>query len=234
MGRLVTLTSVPSISFWSVHSSRLMDEYGHGHHAWKNDTQKEHIAGLTKKNGIERLQYKPDSAEDVLMQLERNVGTGRFPRNICVLQEVLAWAPVILVLLIPTEGNKVGFLNKFSLTPNVHTDAWNCIIFRWFRTTVNPTEISVIFSYTLASKFLRNILWFLRSSWFIFKVIWVFREWWQGLLLGGAKVANSQSGINLHVAKHECVERALHYSKLSSEMNGRWTSLYWCADGMIE
>jgi ATP-binding cassette subfamily C (CFTR/MRP) protein 1 len=52
--------------------SRLMDEFGNAES--RKDNRKDRIAGLAK-NGIEPLQYKPDSAEDVLMQLEeRNVG----------------------------------------------------------------------------------------------------------------------------------------------------------------
>ena len=72
------------------------------------------MAGLAK-NGIEPLQYKPDSAEDVLMQLEeRNVGAVSWEvyKKYLRFAGGLVWAPVIVVLLILTEGNQgqAGFL----------------------------------------------------------------------------------------------------------------------------
>ena len=86
--------------------SHLMDEYGSAES--RKDKQKERMAGLVK-NGIEPLQYKPDSAEDVLMQLEeRNVGAVSWEVYKKYLRYAggVGWAPLILVLLILTQGNQ--------------------------------------------------------------------------------------------------------------------------------
>ena len=85
--------------------SRLMDEYGNESRKKK---QKERIAGITK-NGNEPLQYKPNSAEDVLMQLEeRNVGavSWRMYRKYLDSAGGLAWVPVILVLLTLSQASQ--------------------------------------------------------------------------------------------------------------------------------
>ena len=86
--------------------SRLMDE--HGNAESRKDNRKERIAGLAK-NGIEPLQYKPNSAEDVLMQLEeRNVGAVSWDvyKKYLRFAGGLVWAPVILALLILTQANQ--------------------------------------------------------------------------------------------------------------------------------
>ena len=86
--------------------SRLMDEYGNAES--RKDNRKECIAGLAK-NGIEPLQYKPDSAEDVLMQLEeRNVGAVSWDvyKKYLRFAGGLGWAPLVLVLLIIYQGNQ--------------------------------------------------------------------------------------------------------------------------------
>src|SRR5882757_7245957 len=88
--------------------SRLMDEYGNAESSARKDIRKDDIAGLAK-NGNEPLQYKPDSAEDVLMQLEeRNVGAVSWEvyKKYLRLAGGLAWVPVVLVLLILTQGNQ--------------------------------------------------------------------------------------------------------------------------------
>jgi ATP-binding cassette subfamily C (CFTR/MRP) protein 1 len=80
-----------------------MDEYGNA-----KDKGKERITELAI-NGIEPLQYKPDSAEDVLMQLEeRNVGAVSWDvyKKYLRFSGGLIWAPVILFLLILTQGNQ--------------------------------------------------------------------------------------------------------------------------------
>ena len=86
--------------------SRLMDEYGNAESG--KDNRKELIAGIAK-NGVEPLQYKPNSAEDVLMQLEeRNVGAVSWDIYKKYLRYAggLVWAPVALVLLILSQGNQ--------------------------------------------------------------------------------------------------------------------------------
>ena len=92
--------------------SRLMDEYGNAESGKGN--RKDRIAGLAK-NGTEPLQYKPDSAEDVLMQLEeRNVGAVSWDVYKKYLRSAggLVWAPVILILLTLTQANqgRAGFI----------------------------------------------------------------------------------------------------------------------------
>jgi ATP-binding cassette subfamily C (CFTR/MRP) protein 1 len=82
-----------------------MDEYGNES---RKSNQKERIAGLAK-NGIEPLQYEPNSAEDVLMQLEeRNVGAVSWEvyKKYLRFAGGLVWAPVVLALLIVTQGNQ--------------------------------------------------------------------------------------------------------------------------------
>ena len=86
--------------------SRLMDEYGNAES--RKDNRKERIAGLAK-NGIEPLQYKPNSAEDVLMQLEeRNVGAVSWEvyKKYLRFAGGMIWAPVVLALLILTQANQ--------------------------------------------------------------------------------------------------------------------------------
>ena len=97
--------------------SRLMDEYGNVESRGK-DTQKGRTVGVTK-DGNKPLQYKPGSAEDVLMQSEeRNVG----PVSWNVYKKYLhfaggvAWAPLILFLLILTQGNQGSVFSRFSST----------------------------------------------------------------------------------------------------------------------
>ena len=85
--------------------SRLMDEYGNES---RKDNRKERIAGLAN-NGIEPFEYKPNSAEDVLMQLEeRNIGAVSWEVYKKYLQFAggLVWAPVVLALLILTQANQ--------------------------------------------------------------------------------------------------------------------------------
>jgi ATP-binding cassette, subfamily C (CFTR/MRP), member 1 len=80
--------------------SHLMDEYGNES---RKDKRKERIAGLAI-NGIEPLQ---NSAEDVLMQLEeRNVGavTWEVYKKYLRFAGGLLWAPVILTMLILSQG----------------------------------------------------------------------------------------------------------------------------------
>ena len=89
-----------------------MDEYGNAES--RKDNRKERIAGLAK-DGIEPLQYKPDSAEDVLMQLEeRNVGAVSWDvyKKYLRCAGGLVWAPVILILLTLTQANqgRAGFI----------------------------------------------------------------------------------------------------------------------------
>ena len=86
--------------------SRLMDEFGNAES--RKDNRKDRIAGLAK-DGTEPLQYKPDSAEDVLMQLEeRNVGAVSWDvyKKYLRFAGGLVWAPVVLVLLILTQANQ--------------------------------------------------------------------------------------------------------------------------------
>jgi ATP-binding cassette, subfamily C (CFTR/MRP), member 1 len=95
--------------------SRLIDEYGNS----RKDTQKERIPGLAK-NAHKPLQYKPESAEDVLMQLEeRNVGAVPWEvyKKYLRFAGGLVWAPVILVLLILAQGSQGWgfFFTRFSL-----------------------------------------------------------------------------------------------------------------------
>ena len=83
-----------------------MDEYGNAE--TRRDNRKDRIAGLAK-NGIEPLQYKPNSAEDVLMQLEeRNVGAVSWEvyKKYLRFAGGLVWAPVILALLILSQANQ--------------------------------------------------------------------------------------------------------------------------------
>ena len=80
-----------------------MDEYGNDS---RKDNRKERIAGVAN-NGIEPLQYKPNSAEDVLMQLEeRNIGavTWEIYKKYLRFAGGLVWAPVILTLLILAQA----------------------------------------------------------------------------------------------------------------------------------
>ena len=91
--------------------SRLIDEYGNA----RKDTQKDRIPGLAR-NDHKPLQYKPESAEDVLMQLEeRNVGAVSWEiyKKYLRFAGGLAWAPVILVLLILAQGSQGWFFLKF-------------------------------------------------------------------------------------------------------------------------
>jgi len=90
--------------------SHLMDEYGNAESREKH-TQKERIPGLAK-TGNEPLQYEPDSAEDVLMQLEeRNVGAVSWEVYKKYLRYAggLAWAPLLLILLSLAQGNQGRF-----------------------------------------------------------------------------------------------------------------------------
>lgn len=92
-----------SLTLDSLVFSRLMDEYGNA-----KDNRKERTGGIAK-NGIEPLQFKPDSAEDVLMQLEeRNVGAVSWDvyKKYLRFSGGLIWAPVILALLILTQANQ--------------------------------------------------------------------------------------------------------------------------------
>ena len=86
--------------------SRLIEDYGNADS--RKDTQKERNPDLAKK-GNDPLQYKPDSAEDVLMQLEeRSVGAvpwGVYKKYLHFAGGI-AWAPVILLLLILTQGSQ--------------------------------------------------------------------------------------------------------------------------------
>ena len=82
-----------------------MDEYGNES---QKDNRKERIAGLAEI-GIEPLQYKPNSAEDVLMQLEeRNVGAVSWAvyKKYLRFAGGLVWAPVVFGLLILTQANQ--------------------------------------------------------------------------------------------------------------------------------
>ena len=88
-----------------------MDEYGNES---RKDNRKERITGLAK-NGIDTLQYTPNSAEDVLMQLEeRNVGAVSWEiyKKYLRFAGGVAWAPLVLALLILTQANQgwAGFL----------------------------------------------------------------------------------------------------------------------------
>ena len=92
--------------------SHLIDDYGNAE-SQKKDTQKERITGLAAK-GNDPLQYKPNSAEDVLMQLEeRNVGAVSWEiyKKYLYFGGGLIWAPVILVLLILAQGSQGWFLS---------------------------------------------------------------------------------------------------------------------------
>ena len=83
-----------------------MDEYGNAES--RRDNRKGRIGGLVK-NGNEPLQYKPNSAEDVLMQLEeRNVGAVSWEvyKKYLRFAGGIVWAPVILALLILTQANQ--------------------------------------------------------------------------------------------------------------------------------
>ena len=83
--------------------SRLMDEYGNES---RKDNRKERIAGLAN-NGIEPFEYKPNSAEDVLMQLEeRNIGAVSWEvyKKYLRFAGGVGWAPVVLVLLIFSQA----------------------------------------------------------------------------------------------------------------------------------
>ena len=100
--------------------SRLMDEFGNAES--RKDNQKERIAGLAK-NGIKPLQYKLDSSEDALMQLEeRNVGavTWDVYKKYLRFAGGLVWAPVILGLLILTQANQGRA--EFLWYSNVHAN----------------------------------------------------------------------------------------------------------------
>lgn len=91
----------------SIVFSRLMDEY-RNNESRRKSTQKDRIAGVTK-DGNEPLQYKPDSAEAVLMQLEeRNVGAVSWDvyKKYLRFAGGVVWAPGILVLLLLTQGNQ--------------------------------------------------------------------------------------------------------------------------------
>ena len=97
--------------------SRLIEEYGSAESRNK-DTQKKRNPGLTKK-GNDHLHHEADSAADVLMQLEeRNIGAVSWEiyKKYLHFAGGLAWAPVILVLLILTQGNQGLFLGRFLLT----------------------------------------------------------------------------------------------------------------------
>ena len=83
--------------------SRLMDEYGNQS---RKDNRKERIAGLAN-NEIEPFQYKPNSAEDVLMQLEeRNVGAVSWEvyKKYLRFAGGVGWASVVLILLIFSQA----------------------------------------------------------------------------------------------------------------------------------
>jgi hypothetical protein len=100
--------------------SHLIDDYGNAESP-KKDTQKERITGLAAK-GNDPLQYKPNSAEDVLMQLEeRNVGAVSWEiyKKYLYFGGGFIWAPVILVLLILAQGSQGWFLSGYSLTLNI-------------------------------------------------------------------------------------------------------------------
>jgi ATP-binding cassette subfamily C (CFTR/MRP) protein 1 len=93
-----------------------MDEYGNA-----KDNRKERSTDLAK-NETKPLQYKPDSAEDVLMELEeRNVGAVPWDvyKKYLRFSGGLIWAPVILVLLIFSQANqglsRISF-DMFTLT----------------------------------------------------------------------------------------------------------------------
>ena len=98
-----------------------MDEYGNES---RKDNRKERIEGLAKI-GIEPLQYRPNSAEDVLMQLEeRSVGAVSWAvyKKYLRFAGGVVWAPLVLALLILAQANQgwAGFpLNTqmFMLTP---------------------------------------------------------------------------------------------------------------------
>jgi ATP-binding cassette subfamily C (CFTR/MRP) protein 1 len=82
-----------------------MDEYGNAES--RNDNRKERIT--LAKNGNEPLQYKPNSAEDVLMQLEeRNIGAVSWDvyKKYLRFGGGLIWVPVISALLILTQANQ--------------------------------------------------------------------------------------------------------------------------------
>jgi ATP-binding cassette subfamily C (CFTR/MRP) protein 1 len=88
-----------------------MDEYGNA-----KDNRKERITELAKK--FEPLQFKPDSAEDVLMQLEeRNVGAVPWDvyKKYLRFSGGLIWAPVILVLLFISQANQGLSRNSFDM-----------------------------------------------------------------------------------------------------------------------
>ena len=83
--------------------SRLMDEYGNES---RKDNRKERIASLVN-NGIEPFEYKPNSAEDVLMQLEeRNIGAVSWEvyKKYLRFAGGVGWAPVVLILLNFSQG----------------------------------------------------------------------------------------------------------------------------------
>ena len=83
--------------------SRLMDEYGNQS---RKDNRKERIAGLAN-NEIEPFQYKPNSAEDVLMQLEeRNIGAVSWEvyKKYLRFAGGVGWASVVLILLIFSQA----------------------------------------------------------------------------------------------------------------------------------
>ena len=83
--------------------SRLMDEYGNES---RKDNRKERIAGLPN-NGIEPFEYKPNSAEDVLMQLEeRNIGAVSWEvyKKYLRFAGGVGWASVVLILLIFSQA----------------------------------------------------------------------------------------------------------------------------------
>ena len=87
-----------------------MDEYGNES---RKDNRKERITGLAK-NGIDTLQYTPNSAEDVLMQLEeRNIGAVSWEvyKKYLRFAGGLVWVPLVLALLILTQANqgRAGF-----------------------------------------------------------------------------------------------------------------------------
>ena len=100
--------------------SRLMDEFGNAES--REDNREDRIAGLAK-DGTEPLQYKPDSAEDALMQLEeRNVGAVSWDvyKKYLRFAGGLVWAPVVLVLLILTQANQGR--EEFLCYSNVHAE----------------------------------------------------------------------------------------------------------------
>ena len=86
--------------------SSLMDEYGDAES--RKDDRTKRIACLAK-NVIEPLQYKPNSTEYILIQLEeRNVGAVSWSvyKKYLRFAGGLFWVPVILALLILAEANQ--------------------------------------------------------------------------------------------------------------------------------